>query len=84
MLTLIIIIVVLALTVFGTVKLIDKSTNRSLKIGLSVVLWAISIVFTYLIYQSIQAPIEFDKLKEKRKQRAYVFRACLEQLNLPG
>lgn len=70
MLTLIIIIVVLALTVFGTVKLIDKSTNRSLKIGLSVVLWAISIVFTYLIYQSIQAPIEFDKLKEKRYQVA--------------
>lgn len=70
MITLVIIIVVLALAVFGTVKLIDKSTNRSLKIGLSVALWAISILFAYLIYQSIQAPIEFDKLKEKRYQVA--------------
>ena len=70
MITFIIIVVVLILAIFGLVKFIDKKVNSKLKPVISIALWLISAVFAYLIYQSIQAPIEFDKLKEKRFQAA--------------
>ncbi|WP_333693879.1 hypothetical protein [Flavobacterium sp.] len=70
MITLIIIVVLLALAIFGLVKLIDKFINPKFKPVLSILLWGITVLFGYLIYQSIQAPIEFDKLKEKRFQVA--------------
>ncbi|WP_291117195.1 hypothetical protein [Flavobacterium sp. UBA6135] len=70
MITFIIIVVVLVLAIFGLVKFIDKKVNSKLKPVISIALWLISAVFAYLIYQSIQAPIEFDKLKEKRFQAA--------------
>ncbi len=70
MITFIIIVVVLILSILGLVKFIDKKVNSKLKPVISIALWLISAVFAYLIYQSIQAPIEFDKLKEKRFQAA--------------
>lgn len=70
MILLLIIIAVILIVVFFLTKLINKSTNKTLKPVLSIVLWVITLVFGYLIYQSIQAPIEFDKLKEKRFQIA--------------
>ena len=70
MIILLIIIAVILIVVFFLTKLINKSTNKTLKPVLSIVLWIITLVFGYLIYQSIQAPIEFDKLKEKRFQIA--------------
>lgn len=70
MILLVIIVVVLALAIYFIAKLINKSTNKKLKPIFSIVLWIVTILFSYLIYQSIQAPIEFDKLKEKRFQIA--------------
>lgn len=70
MITLIIIVVVLCLLIVGLVKLIDKYVNPKLKPVISIVLWLVSGFFGYLIYRSIQAPIEFDELKEKRFQVA--------------
>ncbi len=70
MILLLIIIAVILIVVFFLTKMINKSTNKTLKPVLSIVLWVITLVFGYLIYQSIQAPIEFDKLKEKRFQIA--------------
>ena len=66
MIKLVIIVVVLALAIFGIVKLLDKNTNTKLKPIISIVLWAVTLLFGYLIYESIQDPIRFDKLKEKR------------------
>ena len=70
MIKLVIIVVVLALAIFGIVKLLDKNTNTKLKPIISIVLWAVTLLFGYLIYESIQDPIRFDKLKEKRFQIA--------------
>ncbi|GGD27783.1 hypothetical protein [Flavobacterium orientale] len=70
MITFIIIVVVLILAILGLVKFIDKKVNSKVKPVISIALWLISAVFAYLIYQSIQAPIKFDKLKEKRFQAA--------------
>src|SRR5690606_16548826 len=70
MIKLVIIVVVLALAIFGIVKLLDKNTNTKLKPVISIVLWIVTFVFGYLIYESIQDPIRFDKLKEKRFQVA--------------
>lgn len=66
MLTLVIIVVVLALVVVGLVKVIDKFVSPKLRPVISILLWGVTIVFAYLIYESIQAPIKFDKIKEGR------------------
>lgn len=66
MLTLVIIVVVLALVIVGLVKVIDKFVSSKFKPVVSIVLWAVTIVFAYLIYESIQAPIKFDQTKEAR------------------
>lgn len=70
MILLLIIFAVITIVLYFVAKLINKSDNKALKPILSIVLWVITLVFGYLIYQSIQAPIEFDKLKEKRFQVA--------------
>lgn len=70
MITLIIIVVVVCLAIFGIVKLVDKYLNPKLKPVISIVLWVITALFGYLIYESIQDPIRFDKLKERRFQAA--------------
>jgi len=70
MILLIIIVVVLCLGIFGLVKVINKNVNPKLKPVLSIVLWVVTILFVWLIYQSIQEPIKFDELKQKRYQVA--------------
>lgn len=64
--TLIIFVVVLALVIVGLVIIIDKFVNAKLRLVLSIVLWAVAIVSAYYIYESIQEPIKFDKIKEGR------------------
>lgn len=66
MLTLVIIVVVLGLVIVGLVKVIDKFVKPKFRPVVSIVLWAVTILFAYLIYESIQAPIKFDKIKEAR------------------
>jgi hypothetical protein len=66
MLQLLIIVVVIALVIFGLVKIFDKYLNKTTRLILSIVLWAVAVVFSYLIYESIQAPIKFEKIKEGR------------------
>lgn len=66
MLTLVIIVVVLALVIVGLVKVIDKFVKPKFKPVISIALWAVTILFAYLIYESIQAPIKFDQIKEAR------------------
>jgi len=70
MILLVIIFAVILIAVFFLTKMINNTKNKAVKPVLSIVLWLITLVFAYLIYQSIQAPIEFDKLKEKRFQIA--------------
>jgi hypothetical protein len=70
MILLLVIFVIIAVAIYFLAKLINKSTNKKLKPILSIVLWIVTLFFGYLIYQSVQAPIEFDKLKEKRFQIA--------------
>jgi len=70
MILLVIIFAVILIAVFFLTKMINNTKNKAVKPVLSIVLWIITLVFAYLIYQSIQAPIEFDKLKEKRFQIA--------------
>jgi hypothetical protein len=70
MILLVIIFAVIVIAIFFLTKMINNSTNKAVKPVLSVVLLVITLVFAYLIYQSIQAPIEFDKLKQKRFQIA--------------
>lgn len=66
MLTLVIIVVALALVIVGLVKVIDKFLPKNLRLLVSVLLWAVTIFFAYKIYESIQAPIKFEKIKEGR------------------
>ena len=66
MLTLVIVLVVLAIIIVGLVIVIDKFLPKKIRPVVSIILWAITIVFAYLIYESIQAPIKFDKVKEGR------------------
>jgi hypothetical protein len=67
---LIVTFIVLILLIFGMVKLSNSSDNKALKNGISVVLWLLSIFMGYKIYDSIQEPIRFDRLKEQRFQVA--------------
>jgi hypothetical protein len=56
--------------IFVVVKVIGKSDNSNLKKILSIVFVLLSVFFLYLIYASVQEPIEFEKLKEKRYKAA--------------
>jgi hypothetical protein len=62
-------IAILAL-IFVVVKVIGKSENANLKKIISIVFVILSVFFLYLIYASVQEPIEFEKLKEKRYKAA--------------
>jgi len=62
--------VLLILLIIGLVKFSNKSENKTLKNIISAALWLISIFLGYLIYDSIQEPIRFDKVKEQRFQVA--------------
>lgn len=67
---LIVTFVVLILLIIGMVKFSNVTDNKALKNGISIVLWLLSIFMGYKIYDSIQEPIRFDKLKEQRFQVA--------------
>jgi len=64
------IFVVLILLIIGLVKFSNKSENRTLKNIIAAAMWLISIFLGFLIYDSIQEPIRFDKTKEQRFQVA--------------
>lgn len=64
-----ILIVLIALIIF-VVKFFNKKGESSLKRVFIAIFWLITALFTYLIYNSIQAPIKFDRLKEGRFQVA--------------
>jgi hypothetical protein len=64
-----ILIVLIALMIF-VVKFFNKNEKSSLKTVVIAVFWFTTLLFAYLIYNSIQAPIKFDKLKESRFQVA--------------
>lgn len=66
MLTLVLIVIAIIIAIFALVKVIDKFVKPQLKPVISIVLWLLTALFAYLIYESIQAPIKFDRLKEGR------------------
>ncbi len=66
MLTFILIAVGVILLTFVLVKLIDKFVPSKLKPVISIVLWLLIGFLGYQTYQSIYAPIEFNKIKNAR------------------
>lgn len=62
--------IALILLIIGMVKFSNKSENKALKNGITVALWLLSLFLGYKIYDSIQEPIRFDRLKEQRFQVA--------------
>lgn len=66
MIKLILIVVGIVVFTIAMVKLIDKFLPQKMKPVLSIVLGLLSIVFAYLIYQSITGPIRFAEVKEER------------------
>ena len=70
MLILFIVRVIISLFIYLFVKFIDKNLNPKLKTVIIVLSWILTFVFGFLIYDSIQEPLRFDRLKEKRFQVA--------------
>jgi hypothetical protein len=66
MIKLILIVIGIILFTVAMVKLIDKFLPQKMKPVLSIVLGLLSILFAYLIYQSITGPIRFKEVKEER------------------
>lgn len=66
MLNLIIIVLVICLLTIGLVFLIDKYLPQKIKPILVIVFGLLSIFLGYKIYQSINAPIEFNKVRKER------------------
>lgn len=66
MLNLILLIVAICLVTLGLVYLIDKYLPLKMKPVVIFVFSIISIFLAYLIYQSINAPIEFNKVRKER------------------
>jgi len=62
----ILIIIVAILVVAGLAYLIVNKLPSKLKPLISIVLWAIIIILSYQIYQSIMMPIKFNKVKKER------------------
>ncbi len=62
----ILIIIVSILAVVGLAYLIVNKLPPKMKPVLSVVLWVVIVYFGYQIYQSIMAPIKFNKIKKQR------------------
>ncbi len=63
-------IIGIALFVFGAVKLVDKFATPSTRIFFSGAFWLLSFFFVYLIYNSVNGPIKFEKTKRSRYQIA--------------
>lgn len=70
MLKLAIFLVLLIVLIFVLVKIFDKIATPKNRIFFSILLWIVSGVFGYLIYDSVMAPIRFDKEKEVRYETA--------------
>lgn len=66
MLNLILIVVVICLLTIGLVFLIDKFLPQKIKPILVLAFGVLSIFLAYKIYQSINAPIEFKKVRKER------------------
>ncbi len=66
MLNLILIVVLICLVTLGLVFLIDRFLPQKIKPVLIIVFALLSIFLGYKIYQSINAPIEFNKVKRER------------------
>lgn len=66
MLNLILIVVAICLVTLGLVYLVDKFLPLKLKPVVILVFALLSIFLCYKIYQSINAPIEFNKVKQER------------------
>ena len=62
----ILIIIVSILAVVGLAYLIVNKLPAKLKPVVSIVLWVVIVYFGYQIYQSIMAPIKFNKIKKER------------------
>ncbi|AWM15071.1 hypothetical protein NHF50_14970 [Flavobacterium sp. NRK F10] len=70
MLLLLVFAVITFLVALGLVKLIDKFLPRNARFIVSIVLWAVCGVLTYLIYASVMKPINFEKAKNERYEIA--------------
>jgi hypothetical protein len=66
MITIIVLVVLVCLIILGIVKIFDKHVNSKFKPILILVSWLLTFLFGYLIYDTIQEPIRFEKLKDKR------------------
>lgn len=66
MIKLILIIIGIVIFTIAMVMLIDKFLPQKMKPVISIVLGLLSILFAYLIYQSITGPIRFQEVKEER------------------
>ncbi|MEX0312982.1 MAG: hypothetical protein AB3N18_02305, partial [Allomuricauda sp.] len=66
MLNLILIVVVICLLTIGLVFIIDRFLPQKIKPVLIVAFGLLSIFLGYKIYQSINAPIEFNKVRKER------------------
>ncbi|SRR5690606_30380325 len=66
MLNLILLIVAICLVTLGLVYLIDRYLPLKMKPIIILVFSIISIYLAYMIYQSINAPIEFNKVRKER------------------
>lgn len=66
MLTLIILVVAICLVTFGLVYLIDKFLPQNSKPFLVILFGLLSIFLGYLVYNSINAPIKFNKVRQER------------------
>lgn len=66
MLNLILIVVLICLVTLGLVFLIDRFLPQKMKPVLIIVFGLLSIFLGYKIYQSINAPIEFNKVRQER------------------
>lgn len=65
---LILILIAVILVTIGLVKLVDKFIPSKLKPLLQIVLWILIAYLGYNTFQSIYAPIEFNKVKNERYQ----------------
>ena len=66
MLKFILIAAAVILVTIGLVKLVDKFIPAKFKPVLTIVLWALIAFLGYQTFQSVYAPVKFNKIKEKR------------------
>lgn len=59
-----------AALIFGGVKLVDKFATPSTKLIFTGVFWVLTFFLVYLIFNAVNDPIKFEKIKQKRYQAA--------------